>query len=59
MPADLDPLDVRDGEVAVDRVKLGMTSSSVGTLRSARKSVPGATVAGLIPRYPSTAGVAT
>ena len=36
-----------------------MTSSSVGTLRSARKSVPGSTVAGSIPRYLSTAGVAT
>ena len=40
-------------------VKVGMTSSSVATLRSVRKSVLGSTVAGSIPRYLSTAGVAT
>src|SRR6266540_3070500 len=37
----------------------GMTSSSVGTVRSARKSVLGSTVTRSIPRCLSRAGVAT
>ena len=45
--------------ISLRLVMLGMTSSSVATLRSTRKSVPGSTVAGSIPRYLSTAGVAT
>ncbi len=45
--------------IAAGRSKVGMTSSAVGTLRSARKSVLGSIVAGSIPRYLSTAGVAT
>jgi hypothetical protein len=41
------------------RVRLKMTTPSVRTLRSTRKSVLGSIVAGSIPRYESTAGVAT
>ena len=63
LPA-VDPLDVRDrifgtfGRPSAVDVS-GMTSSSVRTAASARKSVLGSTAAGSIPRYPSTAGVAT
>ena len=56
--ADVDLLDVRDTEQL--RSVKSRDDELVGrTLRSARKSVLGSTVAGSIPRYLSTAGVAT
>ena len=58
LPA-VDPLDVRDGELCPRLWMLRMTSSSVGTVGSARKSALGSTVAGSIPRCLSRAGVAT